>query len=156
MNRKTVVMKPEVPVRIVLTDPPPGVLFGIQRGRGAAYTTEFAQQRERGDLSFDFSIVVSDNRKDGAPNFLGDFVQGPPSRRFAYIDVGTYAGQKDTPWSRRIIIPFDGITWALIRKIQAKTGHRLSAAIAGRGKDGSPSCATVPIVGGWRIVKDSR
>ena len=147
-------MKSELPIRLVLVDPPPAVLFGIQRGSGTGYAVESAQQRKRGDLSFDFSITVSDNRKDGAPNFLGDFVQGPPSRRFIYIDVGTYAGQQDTPWSRRIIVPLDGITWALINKVQSQTGHRLSAAIAGRGKDGSPSCATMPIPDGWKIVKD--
>lgn len=149
-------MKSEIPVRLVLTDPPPEVLFGIQCGRGAAYETVLVQQRKRGDLSFDFSIVVADNRKDGAPNFLGGYVQGPASRRFVYIDVGTFAGQKDTPWSRRIIIPLGGITWALIHKVQAGTGRRLSAAIPGRGKDGSPSCATVPIPGGWQIVADSQ
>lgn len=147
-------MKAEVPIRIVLIEPPPDVLFGVQRGRGAKYQTESAQQCQRGDLSFDFSIVVSDNRTDGAPNFLGDFVQGPASRRFVYIDVGTYAGQQGTHWSRRIIIRLDGIAWPLIRKVQAQPGYRLAAAIPGRGKDGSPNCATVSISEGWRVVKD--
>ena len=147
-------MKSSMPIRIVLVDPPPDVLFGVQRGRGPGYTTEFATQRKRGDLSFDFSVEVADNRKNGTPNFLGDFVQGPSSRRFVYIDVGTYAGQKDTPWSRRIIIKLDGITWPLIRKVQASSGYRLAASVPGRGKDGTPNCATVPIAGGWRVVKD--
>ena len=146
-------MKSIVPLRIVLVDPPPDVLFGVQRGRGPGYTTELAQQRKRGDLSFDFSIVVSDNRKDGAPNFLGDYVQGPASRRFVYIDVGTYAGQKDTHWARRIIIRLDGITWPPIQQVQAQPGYRLAATIPGRGKDGTPSCATVPIADGWRLIK---
>ena len=147
-------MKSEVPLRLVLVDPPPDILFGVQRGQGARYQTELAQQRKRAGLCFDFSILVSDNRKDGAPNFLGDYVQGPASRRFVYIDVGTYAGQKDTPWSRRIIIRLDAITWPLIRKVQATAGYRLAASIPGRGKDGTPSCATVPIADGWRVVKD--
>ena len=146
-------MKSAVPIRLVLIDPPAGVLFGIQRGRGTGYTTEFAQERERGDIHFDFSITLADDRKDGRPNFLGEWVQGPPSRRFIYVDVGTYAGQKNTPWSRRIIVRLDDITWALIRKVQATPGLRLAASIPGRGTDGSPSCATVPIVGGWKIVK---
>jgi hypothetical protein len=147
-------MRSETPIRLTLLDPPPDVLFGIQRGRGTGYTTELAQQRERGDISFDFSIEVSDNRKDGEPNFLGVFVQGPAGRRHVYIGVGTYAGQKHTPWSRRIIVRLDDITWALIREVQATPGHRLAASIPGRGKDGSPSCATVPILGGWKVVKD--
>ena len=147
-------MRAEVPIRIVLIDPPPDVLFGVQRGRGAKYQTESAQQRKRGDLSFDFSIVVTDSRTNGEPNFLGDFVQGPASRRFVYIDVGTYAGQQGTHWSRRIIVRLEGISWPLIRKVQARPGHRLAAAIPGRGKDGSPSCATVPIAEGWKLVED--
>lgn len=71
-----------------------------------------------------------------------------------YVDVGTYAGQKDTSWSRRIIIKLDGITSPLIRKVQAGAGYRLAASIPGRGKDGSPSCATVPIADGWKVVGD--
>ena len=98
-------MKSEVPLRLVLIDPPPGVDFGIQRGRGTKYEAVLVQQRKRRDVSFDFSVAVVDKRKDGQPNFLGDFAQGPPTRRFIYIDVGTYAGQKDTPWARRMIVP---------------------------------------------------
>lgn len=147
-------MKSAVPLRLILLDPPPDVLFGVQRGRGADYVTESAQLRTRGDIQFDFSVTVSDSRKDGAPNFLGEYVQGASSRRFLYIDVGTYAGQKNTPWSRRIIIRLDDVTWNLVRRVQATSGYRLSASIPGRGEDGSPSCATVPILGGWKIVKE--
>ena len=35
-------------------------------------------------------------------------------------------------------------------------GHRLSARIAGRDEDGSPSCATVPVIGGWQPIEDRR
>ena len=36
-NRLRLSMKSEVPIRLVLIDPPAGVDFGIQRGRGAQY-----------------------------------------------------------------------------------------------------------------------
>jgi hypothetical protein len=68
------------------------------------------------------------------------------------VDVGTYAGQKNTPWSRRIKVPLTGITWPLIKKAQGQPGSVLVANIPGRGKDGSPSCATVPILGGWQLA----
>jgi hypothetical protein len=145
-------MKLEVPIRLVLVEPPAGILFGVQRGRGARYEPMFVQQRERRDVSFDFSLLVADNRTDGQPNFLGDFAQGQPDRRFVYIDVGTYAGQTDTPWARRMIVPLQGLTWPLIRKVVSRPGHRLSARIPGTGKDGGPSCATVRLLGGWEIV----
>jgi hypothetical protein len=147
-------MGSEVPIRLVLVDPPAGVDFGVQRGGGSQYETLFVQQRKQRDISFDFSVAVSDNRKDGQPNFLGAFAQGPSAGRFLYIDVGTYAGQKDTPWSRRMKIPLQGITWDLIRKTIRKPGYRLAAKIPGTGKDGGPSCATVRLLGNWEIVKD--
>ncbi|MBY0494249.1 MAG: hypothetical protein K2Y23_08530 [Cyanobacteria bacterium] len=95
-------MTSEVAVRIVLQDPPAGVLYGIQRGKGSNYRVDFAQTPKRGDVTFDFAIGVS--VKNGKPDFSGEYVQGTPARRFIYIDVGTYAGQKDTPWSRRMIV----------------------------------------------------
>ena len=145
-------MDAEVPIRLVLVDPPPGVDFGVQRGHGREFETLFVQQRRQRDIFFDFSLTVSDNRKDGQPNFLGDFAQGPPAGRFIYIDVGTCAGQKDTPWSRRMKVPLQGVTWDLIRKTIRKPGYRLAARIPGTGQDGGPSCATVRLVGDWEIV----
>lgn len=147
-------MDAEVPVRLVLVDPPPGVDFGVQRGHGREFETLFVQQRRQRDICFDFCLTVSDSRKDGQPNFLGDFAQGPPAGRFIYIDVGTYAGQKDTPWSRRMKVPLQSITWDLIRKTTRKPGYRLAARIPGTGKDGGPTCASVRLLGDWEIVKD--
>jgi Family of unknown function (DUF5990) len=91
------VTKLDVPIRLVLVDPPDGVLFGVQRGRGARYEPMFVQQRTRRDVSFDFSLLVADNPEDGQPNFLGDFAQGPPARRFVYIDVGHMRGRRTRP-----------------------------------------------------------
>lgn len=146
-------MEFELPIRLVLVDPPAGIDYGIQHGGGANYETLFVQQRKRGDVSFDFSITVADSRKDGGPNFLGPLVQGPPAGRFIYVDVGTYAGQKNTPWSRRMKIPLGGLTWALIEKTRGKPGQKAIAKIRGTGKDGGPACATVPLIDGWQIGK---
>ena len=145
-------MVPDVPMRLVLVDPPAGVDFGIQSGRGAEYETLFVQQRTRGNLVFDFPMKVTESR-DGLPSFQGPFAQGPPAGRFVYVDVGTYAGQKNTQWSRRIKVPLRGINWALIKNATSKPGRTLSARIPGRGKDGSPSCATVQVLGGWQVIE---
>ena len=144
-------MKSELPLRLVLIDPPANIDYGLQRGRGSNYQPMFVQQRKQGDVVFDFSVTVSDSGKGGVPNFGGDFVQGTPARRFIYVDVGTYAGQKHTPWSRRMIVLLNGITLDQIKRA-LKPGHRLSASIKGTGKDGGPSCATVPIIDGWKVV----
>ena len=145
-------MKSELPIRLVLVDPPAGIDFGIQRGRGAAYETLFVQQRKHQDISFDFALTVSGD-KGGRPNFTGPFAQGPPEGRFIYIDVGTYAGQKNTPWSRRMKIPLEAITWPLIKTVLGRPGHALSASIPGTGRDGGPSCATVKPLGAWEVIR---
>ena len=145
-------MESDLPIRLLLIDPPPGIDFGIQSGGGAHYETLFVQQNKHGDVTFDFSLTVTDARKDGLPNFKGPFVQGPPASRFIYVDVGTYAGQKDTPWSRRMKVPLQGITWALIRQATRKPGHKLLARIHGKAKDGGPNCATVRLLGDWEVI----
>jgi hypothetical protein len=144
-------MKSALPIRIVLIDPPAGVTYGVQRGKGSKYAVEQAQTPNRGDVVFDFDIAVSPTA-DG-PNFLGDYVQGPKGRRFIYVDVGQYAGQKDTPWARRMIIRLDDVTAAMVRKASLP-GHRLAARIQGSGHDGGPSCATVQPIGGWKVITD--
>ena len=146
-------MDSELPIRIVLVEPPAGIDYGIQHGRGAKYDTILVQQRTGRDVTFDFSITVGENKKDRSPNFLGPIVQGPPTGRFIYVDVGTYAGQKNTPWARRMKIPLGDITWALIKKARSKSGQRLIARIQGTGKDGGPVCATVPLIDGWDVCK---
>jgi hypothetical protein len=152
---RVVAMNADLPIRIILVDPPAGVDFGVQRGRGHEYETLQVQQRTRGDIVFDFSLTVNDSRKDGLPNFTGPFAQGPADGRFLYLDVGTYAGQKDTPWSRRIKIPLKDISWTLVKRVTAKSGLFLVAKIPGKGKDGSPSCATVRLLGDWGVAKET-
>ena len=142
-------VKSSLPIRITLVDPPAGITYGLQRGKGSKYSVEFAQTPRRGDVTFDFAIDVVE--KNGAPNFLGEYVQGPPGRRFIYIDVGRYAGQAHTPWARRMIIRLDGITWSMVQR-GLKAGGRLTARIRGTGEDGGPNCATVPPIGGWKVA----
>jgi hypothetical protein len=141
----------EIPIRLVLVDPPVDVAFGIQKGRGAKYETVLIQLGGKGDLRFDFSIDLK-SAPGAAPNFVGPFAQGTAADRFVYIGLGTFARQKDSPWSRRIKIPLSGITKALVRELLSKPGHRLVARIPGTGRDGTPSCATVSLLGEWKVM----
>jgi hypothetical protein len=126
----------ELALRIVLERPTAGVDFGLQAGHGSVW--EIAQkQRSKGeDLIFDFMVTAKPSRKDSLPNFTGHFVQGPSGQRFVYINIGTYAGQTNTSWSRRLKIPLYIISWDEIN-----SGKTLVAHIPGTGKDGGPSCA---------------
>ena len=138
-------MEHELNLLIILEDPPPGVDFGLQKGSGDPYETVQTQRSSTGDLRFELSVRVREG-KDGLPNFLGPFTQGPAQQRFVYIDIGTYAGQTNTVWSRRLKIPLHGITWELIKK-----GKTLETRVPGTGKDGGPNCATVKPFVGWGV-----
>ena len=149
-------MEREITLRIVLETPPPGVDFGIQKGRGSAYETIQTQRSTGGDLSFEFSVAVKAASAGGSADFGGPIVQGPRGGRFVYVDIGTYAGQRDTRWSRRLKIPLTGITSDLIRQASSGTNGVLEARVPGTGKDGGPSCASVKGFEGWTRKRTPR
>jgi Family of unknown function (DUF5990) len=150
-QNKTSKLETEVRLRIVLVAPPPNVVFGVQEGKGNDYATIHKQRSKDADLTFEFTVPVKDNRDDGLLNFHGPLVQGPPTGRFIYIDIGKYAGQIDSCWERRIKVPLSGITWDMLQK--ASTTSLLEARLPGKGKDGGPSCATVKPIEGWKVCK---
>ena len=143
-------MEREVTCRIVLESPPAGVDFGLQQGHGSDYETVQTQRSKTGDLRFEFGVRVKEG-KTGEPIFLGPFTQGPPQERFVYLDIGTYAGQTNTPWSRRLKIPLRGITWRMIEQA-SDSGAVLETHVPGTGRDGGPSCATVKPFAGWKLT----
>src|SRR5688500_18645147 len=102
-------MEREITLRIVLDSPPPGVDFGVQKGRGSAYETIQTLRSTGGDLTFELDVILKGGGAGGPVDFGGAMVQGPRGGRFVYSDLGTLAGQKGTPWSRRLKIPLDGI-----------------------------------------------
>ncbi len=146
-------MEHELTLRIVLEKPPAGVDFGVQKGLGSNYETIQKQRSKGGDLSFEFTVRAKVSDKDGSPNFLGPIVQGPTGERFIYIDIGTYAGQTGTGWSRRLKIPLRGITPDMIDRASDGSESLLETKVPGTGKDGGPSCASVKPFPGWRLVE---
>lgn len=149
---KIVTMQNVLMLRIVLEKPPANVDFGLQKGSGSNYETIQKQSSKGEDLHFEFKMGVKES-KDGTPTFSGAFVQGPTGEKFVYIDIGTYAGQTNTNWSRRLKIPLRDITWDMINESIANSKMILEARIPGTGKDGSPTCGTVKPFSGWRFVK---
>lgn len=128
----------ETTLRIVLRRPTPGVDFALQKGGGNKYETVQKQRSfPNADLEFEFAVTVRSD-KDGAPDFFGPFVHGTRGDRYVYIDIGTYAGQTNTEWSRRLKVPLSRITWELVNSRSTLVGD-----IPGTAKDGGPSCAYV-------------
>ncbi len=143
-------MESEITLQIILIKPTPGVVFGLQKGSGSKYETVQKQIPTSNDLTFTFTIKAQGERsKDKLPKLSGSFVQGSAENRFVYIDIGTYAGQPGTVWSRRLKIPLTGITWKDIDSLNGKS--ILQTSVPGTGKDGGPNCATVKPFAGWHL-----
>ena len=143
-------MESEITLQIILIKPTPAVVFGLQKGSGNNYETVQKQVSTSKDLIFTFTIKVKgDSSKDKIPKLSGSFVQGPADSKFVYIDIGTYAGQFGSIWSRRLKIPLTGITWKDIDSLLSNS--MLQASVPGTGKDGGPNCATVKPFAGWHL-----
>jgi hypothetical protein len=140
-------MDKQVTLRIIIEQPVSGVEYGVQKGQGSKYETIQRQSSENlNDLTFEIPVSVkfSDNAE---ATFFGPFVQGPRAQRFVYIDIGTYAGQKETPWARRLKIPLTGIS----EIFKNSAAQLLVTKVPGKGKDGGPNCATVKPFLGWKL-----
>ena len=142
----------EVPLRIVLVDPPPDVVFAIQRGRSELHQATRSLGKS---ISFEFALrarLVSGEEL----NWLGPFAQGTRQSRFIYVNSGTYAGDRESCWSRRAKVSLVGITPDDLEQLQLERGSVLEARFAGTSADGGPACASVPLLGqGWHVAKPS-
>jgi hypothetical protein len=134
-------------LRIVVESPPPGVDYALQNGRGSNYETGQKQRSKGKDLTFEFTPMIRAGVSDGMGALGGPFVQGPPRQRFVYLDIGTYAGQADSAWSRKLKVPLAGITAKMLA-----AGGILETRVPGTGRDGGPACATVQDFDGWKPV----
>jgi hypothetical protein len=142
-------MDRELPLRVTLVGPPPGVRFAVQQGKDEYLAPVRATADE---IVFELSVRVRNDRPDGAPNILGPFAQGPPTSRFLYVNSGTMAAQPESVWTRRAKLPFATITWPLLEEALAGNAW-LEARITATARDGGPACATVPLLGGgWKLA----
>jgi hypothetical protein len=140
-----------ITLHIVLLKPPAGIAFGLQKGSGSKYEPVQVQRSVSDDLVFTFDIEIKgDKAKNDRPGFGGAFVQGAPSDRFIYIDIGTYAGQ-ELSFGGRLKIPLIGISWHIIDQLKNDPELILETRVAGTGKNGGPNYATVKPFDGWSI-----
>src|SRR5688572_27975838 len=140
----------ELPLRIIVVNPPPGVTFAVQSGRKDLVPPARTTSKE---LGFELSVRLGTPR-DGKPNLLGAVAQGTPAERFIYVNSGTLAGQKESCWTRRAKVFLTSIKQSEIDEVLSNPKLVLEARFAGTGPDGGPSCAKVPLVdGAWKVVK---
>lgn len=132
-------MADTVTLRLTIDDPVPGVRYSLQKD-DIPFEPVTAGD---GPIAFDLPVTL---HPDG--RMTGPFVRREgPVRRFVYIRIGIAAGDHSSPWSRRAKIDIHDIPKALLLP-----GAVLGVHLPGRGKDGSPACATVRPVTGWRPV----
>lgn len=132
----------EVRVRLTIDDPVPGVRYSLQKD-----DMPFAPVTAGdGPLSFVLPLTLHDDGR-----MTGPFVRREgKERRFVYIRIGIAAGDHATTLNRRAKIDVHDIPSALLDR--ARAGVVLEVGLPGRGKDGTPACATVRPVRGWRPV----
>ena len=132
-----------ITLRLTIADPVAGLHYSLQDNKNAPVDAVIAGQ---GPLSFDVPVRLSDDGR-----MLGPFVRTEgPTRRFVYIAIGGQAGGDERVFSRRAKIDVHDIPLGLL--VLARQGKVLEAVLPGCGKDGTPACATVRPIKGWRQV----
>ena len=142
-------MQPEVRIRIVVVNPPAGVTWALQRDRSEL---EPPLQRIGDSPVFEFLVRVGDANAQ-PPRLLGPYTQGPPDKRFVYLNSGTLAGQPESCWTRRAKVPLFGLPSRLLAAAVLDRSSVLQASIAGTGRDGGPVCASVPLLADWTLAR---
>jgi hypothetical protein len=132
-------------MRILIEQPVRGVLHSLQSKEGHPLDAKISKDGE--PLAFDFPI-----RFAPGPKFFGEQVQREgPVRRFVYIRVGQSAGDRESPWSRRMKIDIHDIEPGLLERAAAE-GSVVELRVNGTARDGTPACATVRPAGA-RLVR---
>jgi hypothetical protein len=130
-------------LRLTIADPVRGLHYSLQDPKNGPVDIRIAGDAP---LSFDVPVTL---RTDG--KLAGSFVRREgPDRRFVYIAIAGQAGQTDAVGkaiSRRAKIDVHDIPATLLRPDAI-----LEATLPGRGRDGTPACATVRPLHSWRAI----
>lgn len=126
-------------LRLTIVDPVPGVLYSLQDKDNMPVGPVRSGQ---GPLSFDAPVTLKNGK------LTGTFVRREgPERRFVYICIGTSAGDCLSEWTRRAKIDVHNIPVELLHEDAV-----LECRLPGRSQDGTPACATVRTLDGWRAI----
>ncbi|HEX5009541.1 MAG TPA: DUF5990 family protein [Planctomycetota bacterium] len=112
------------------------VFVGVQRGQEVIDEVR-ADARQ---AVFDLEFRVGE-KKDGSPNFLGPFAQGPVDDRFFYISWGLGARAGRTRMFRRLKIRLGHLPWAPIRRA-IRAGKPIEVTLRLTDARGAPLCGS--------------
>ena len=132
-------MTETVTLRLTIADPVPGLHYWRQDATNAPHDIRLSTT---GPLTIDMPVVL---RPDGTLG--GTFVRREgATRRFVYIAIG--GAMEGLPVvSRRAKIDVHDIPAGLL-----KPGAGIATTLPGRGKDGTPACATVRPLSPWTAI----
>lgn len=132
-------MTETVTLRLTIADPVPGLHYWRQDAKNAPHDIRLSTEAP---LTFDMPV---DLRPDG--KLGGTWVRREgKERRFVYIAIG--GAMPGLPVvSRRAKIDVHDIPADLL-----KPGAVIATTLPGRGKDGTPACATVRPLQPWRAI----
>lgn len=120
-------------LRIKVVGAPPGVLVGVQKGKGSAGRPHDTKRTDAPETVFEIEVQTKDAR------LSGPFVQKDAKGQFVYLVWGKSAGDFASPWQRRAKIYLRNLPAGAI-----SDGNVVTVVIQGTAKDGGPACATVP------------
>lgn len=142
----------EIPLRLIVRRPPPGVRFAMQYGPTAIADLVPPANATSDSLTFEITVRLGAPRGGELLRFLGPFVHGSPGARFLYVNSGQLAGDPDSCWNRRAKVWLEDITAAQVEAVIEGPGGVLEAEVPGTGTDGGPVCASTHVQGrGWRV-----
>jgi hypothetical protein len=127
------------------------VHLGIQRGREVI--DEVPADRSRATFTARFRIG---RKRDGSPNFLGPYAQGPIDDRFFYLSWGVKRRTGPSAMFRRLKIRTGHLSWSDIERSQA-SGEPIRVTLRLTDARGAPLCATPPPSHiEWHLAQRSR
>ena len=127
-------------LRLTIADPFAGLHYSLQDAKNAPVDIRVSDGTP---LSFDVPVTL---RPDGV--LAGPFVRREgPVRRFVYIVLAGSVPQVPEPIRRRAKIDVHDIPAALL-----SPGAVLETTLPGRGRDGTPACATVRPLTAWALA----
>lgn len=133
-------MTEQLTLRLTVQNPVAGLHYSLQDARNGPVDVRLSNGTP---LSFDVPITLKPER-----TLAGPFVRREgKQRRFVYIAISGQVPEFDLVISRRAKIDVHDIPAELLR-----SGTIIEAILPGRGKDGTPSCATVRPLSPWRVI----
>lgn len=136
----------DIRLRLMIENPVADVALSLQDKK-----RQVVDPQTPGNGAVVFEVPVRVRPKDTGWRFYGEHVRSEgPERQFFYIAVGGHAGQRNFTFSRRMKINIHDIEPDLIQ--EAVNGATLEASVDGTAPDGTPVCASVPLLKPWHVA----